>query len=91
MPMLFNQTRVDETATFFAAELKDLLDRRNSDSHMNRRFKEACPSWDDELTNGEQVLATIKALNLVSVDLIADLATMTRDPTFGERLEDVEG
>jgi hypothetical protein len=69
---------VDETATFIAAELKALLDRRNPDSFMTERLVAACPAW-EKLRIGEHVLATLKALNLVTLDVIADMATLTHD------------
>jgi hypothetical protein len=90
MPKLHNQALVDETAEFIAAELKTLLDRTNVDSHMNRRISEACPAYRRGLTNGDRVLAALKALHLVGLDLIRDMASMTRDPTFEEEEEELE-
>jgi hypothetical protein len=90
MPKLFDQARVDETAEFIATELKVLLDRKKYDSHMSRRISEACPAFRQGLTNGERVLATVKALHQVGPDLIADLTSMTREPTFEERWPDDE-
>jgi hypothetical protein len=90
MPKLFNQTLVDETAEFIAAELKVLLDRKRYDSHMSQRIAESCPAYHRGLTNSERVLATLKALHLVGPDLIGDLTSMTRDQTFEERWTDDE-
>jgi hypothetical protein len=87
MPKLFNQALVDEAATFIAGELKALLDRKNLDSPMNRRIAEACPAYHQGLTNGDRVVATLKALNLAALDVIRDLTSMTRDPTVEEEEE----
>jgi hypothetical protein len=90
MPKLHNQALVDETAEFIAAELKVLLDRKNVDSHMNRRIREACPAYRQGLTNGDRVMASLKALHLAGLELISDMTSMTRDPTFDEIDEEDE-
>jgi hypothetical protein len=90
MPKLFNQALVDETATFIAAELKPLLEYKNYDSPMSRRIAEACPAYRQGLTNGERVVATLKALNLAALEVMRDLTLLTRDPTFEEEWEDRE-
>jgi hypothetical protein len=90
MPKLHNEALVDETAEFIAAELIVLLDRKNTDSHMNRRIREACPAYRQGLTNGDRVLAALKALHLVGAELIRDMTSMTRDPTFEEMDEEEE-
>ena len=79
MRELFNQGRIGRTAAFIAAELKTLLDRDKYDSHMSRRIQEDCPDYRVGLSNGERVLATLKALNLTAIDLLADMATLTYD------------
>jgi hypothetical protein len=75
---LFNMARVEETATFIAAELKTLLDR-NYDSHMSRRIREACPTYHNGLTNGEGLLAKLRALSMAQLELTAELGGMKRD------------
>jgi hypothetical protein len=76
MPKLFNQTRVNETAAFIATDLNALLDRKNIDSPLRRRIAEACPPYRMGLTNGENELATLKALNLAALKIIADMPSM---------------
>lgn len=76
---LFNMKRVDEAATFIAAELKALLDRLDTKSHINRRLSEACPAYKDGLTNGEHVLATLRALSTAQLGISADLAGLNYD------------
>ena len=88
MPKLFDQARVDEVATFIAAELKELLDRKKYDSHMSQRLAEACPAYGRGLTNSERVLATLKALDLVGPELVSDLTFMTRDKTASEEWDE---
>jgi hypothetical protein len=85
---LFNQGRVDRTGAFIAAELKTLLDRKNIDSDMSRRVREGCPDYRAGLTIGEGVLATLKALNLTAIVLLADMATLTREPGYDDEDED---
>jgi hypothetical protein len=58
MKEIFDQSVVDETAKFIAAELETLLTRHDSGS---RRIREACPVY-GRITNGERVVATLKAL-----------------------------
>jgi hypothetical protein len=83
-PTIFDQQLVDEAAIFIAAELKVLLDRKNIDSPMNRRIREACPAYRHGLSNGDMVLATLKALHLVGLDITNDMTSLTREPTLGE-------
>ena len=78
MTNLFNQGRIDRVAEFIAAELRTLLDRRNMHAHMDRRLREDCPDY-ETLKNGEHVLATIKALNLVALDMVGDVASLQYD------------
>jgi hypothetical protein len=73
MHKLFDQGRIDRPAAFIAAELRPLLGRTNSSSLLQRRILDGAPDR-EKLTNGENVLATIKALNLAAMDLIADIA-----------------
>jgi hypothetical protein len=80
MKPIFNNSRVESAAAFIAAELKTLLDRYNYDSHINRRLSEGCPAYQaEELTVGEQVLATSRALSMVQLEVMADLASLTHD------------
>ena len=72
-----NKTRVEETASFIAAELKALLDRYNMDSHMSRRIREACPAYENGLTNSEKLLATLRALSMVQIEVGVDFGTLT--------------
>jgi hypothetical protein len=72
----FNNDRVEETAAFIAAELRKLLDRMASNSHMSQRIREACPAYRNGLTNGERVLATLRALSMAQLDVAADLASL---------------
>ena len=89
MPKLFDQARVDEAATFIAAELKELLDRKKYDGHMSQRLA-ACPAYGRGLTNSERILATLKALDLVGPELVSDLTSMTREKTAAEEWGDEE-
>ncbi len=77
MTTLGNMSRIDETATFIASELKRLLDRRDDDSHMSRRIEEDCPAYENGLTNAESLLATLRALSMVQLEISADLAALT--------------
>ena len=88
MPKLFNQARVDEVATFIAAELKPLLDYKHYSNLMSRRITEACPTYHRGLTNIERVAATLKALNLAALDLFSDLTSLTREPTASEEWDE---
>lgn len=91
MKPLFNRKRVDETTAFIAAELRILLDRSNIDSHMSRRVREACPVYGQGQTIGESVLATLRALNIVQLEVFADLASLEREESwFEEEEEDYE-
>jgi hypothetical protein len=78
MKKLFNMARVEETATFIAAELKTVLDR-NYESHMSRRISEACPAYKNGLTNGEGLLARLRALSMAQLEISAELGGMHRD------------
>jgi hypothetical protein len=89
MPKLFDQARIDEAATFIAAELKELLDRKKYDGHMSQRLA-ACPAYGRGLTNSERILATLKALDLVGPELVSDLTSMTREKTAAEEWGDEE-
>ena len=73
---LFNMDRVDEAATFIAAELKVLLDRYNTQSHMQKRLGEACPAYQNGLLIGETVLATLRALSIAQLEISADMAEL---------------
>jgi hypothetical protein len=84
MPMLYDRALVDEAATFIAHELKALLDRRNLNSPLTLRL-ETWPTY-DKLTNGDRVLATLKALNLTALEVIGDMGELTRDPPFEETI-----
>jgi hypothetical protein len=90
MPKLFDQARVDEAAEFIAAELKPLLDYKHIDGPISRRIIEACPAYPRGLTNGERVVATLKALNLAALEVMRDLTALWRDPTLAEKWEDEE-
>ena len=90
MPKIFNQTRVDEVAAFIAAELKPMLDYKHYDNLMSRRITESCPAYEQGLTNGERVAATLKALNLAALEVMRDLTSLTRDTTFAEEQEEIE-
>ena len=76
MKPLFNKDRVESAATFIAAELKTLLDRSNIKSDLQRRISKACPP---QLTIGEQVLATLRALAIVQLEVAADMASLLRE------------
>jgi hypothetical protein len=79
MANLFNKARVDETATFIAAELMTILDRSHYDSPLSKRISEACPTYARGLTNGERIAATLRALNMVQLEIIADLTSLEND------------
>jgi hypothetical protein len=80
MKPLFNVKRVEETATFIATELKTLLDRKSANSQMSLRLREMCPAY-GKLTIGEHVLAILRALSMVELEIIADLASLTTKPS----------
>ncbi len=56
-----NMNNVDNTARFIAGELITMLDRKNAESHMSRRIREACPDY-PKLTNAETALAKMLAM-----------------------------
>jgi hypothetical protein len=87
---LFDKERVEQTARFIAAELTTLLDRRY-DSHISKRLQEACPTY-DTLTNGENLLATVRALSVVQLQIIAELSAMNSggDGDFEDAEPDAE-
>jgi hypothetical protein len=77
MSKLFDRKRIDEATDFIADELKGLLDRNNYKSHMQRRLQEACPAYHSGLTNGETLLATLRALSRVQLEITNDLGSLT--------------
>jgi hypothetical protein len=79
MKPLFNQKRVDETAAFLATELRTLLDRKNIDSHMSLRMRE-CSAYHQGQTIGESLLATLRALNMIQLEVLADLGSLQTEP-----------
>jgi hypothetical protein len=75
---LFDMKRVEETATFISAELVKLFDRNNIDSHMGRHIA-ACPTYNKGLTNGERLLATLRALSMAQLEISSDLGSLTHE------------
>jgi hypothetical protein len=71
-----NNKRIDETAEFIAAELERLLDRFDNNSLLNRRLREACPTYNNGLTHREQVIALARALNMVQLEVLTGLAAL---------------
>ena len=77
---LFNNSRVEETAKFIAHELRVLLDRNDPQSHMSCRIREDCRTYNDGQTTGERVVATLRALSMIQLETLADLASLTAGP-----------
>jgi hypothetical protein len=48
-------------------------------SHLNRRLREACQTYNNGLTIGEQVLALARGLNIVQLEVLTDLALLETD------------
>jgi hypothetical protein len=59
---LFNMTRVETTEKFIMAELLLLLSH-SPYSHLSKSIAAACPTYKQGLTNGERLLATLRALS----------------------------
>jgi len=86
MKPIFNKARVEQTATFVADELKLLLSR-DYGSHVSRRISGGCPAYKNGLTNGELLLATLRALSMVQLEISADLGSLITEPSDWEDLE----
>jgi hypothetical protein len=76
---LFDMSRVEEATAFIAAELRTLLDRNNIESHMSKRIAAACPAYKNGLTNGERLLATLRAFSMAQLEILAELGSMKHD------------
>jgi hypothetical protein len=85
MAKLFREKIVKETAKFIADELRKVLDRHKCDSYMSQRLND-CPTYHKphNLKNGEGMLATIRALAMVQIDMTRELASMN----YGEGPEE---
>jgi hypothetical protein len=75
----YDEARVEDVAQFIAKELIALIDRRNANGHLSKRIREACPSYQNGLTNGERVVATLRALALVQIEATKDATTLWDD------------
>jgi len=69
---LFSNTRVKEATEVIATELLKILAPRH-DSHMSRHVSKICPAYKKGLTNGEGLLATMRALSTVQLEVAAEL------------------
>jgi RNase adaptor protein for sRNA GlmZ degradation len=59
---MFNEDHVQRKAVYIAAELNKLLDRHDHKSHMSHHLNKA-RDLAENLTNSEQVIATLRALS----------------------------
>jgi hypothetical protein len=80
---VFNLDGVEQTATFIAGELETILNVFDSRSYMNRRIREAGPV--KELTNDEQELANLRALNMVQLTITAYIAAVFVEAGWDEQ------
>jgi hypothetical protein len=72
---LFDNNRVGEAATCIAGELKTLLDRSNYKSSIEKALSENCPAYyANGLTNGETVMAMLRALSMVQIEKSVELS-----------------
>jgi hypothetical protein len=76
MKKLFNMKRVDQTAEIIAAALAKLLNRHNAESPLSRCIRQS-QAYKSGLTNGERVLATIRALSMIQNGTVVELASLT--------------
>jgi len=82
---LFNNDRIKEAAQVIANELLKILAKRH-DSHMQKHVAKNCPAYKKGLSNGEHLLATMRALSMVQLEVGVELADMTH--TVDEDLHD---
>ena len=75
--------RIDETTKLIADELRTLLDRKNTDSHMSRRMREACPTY-EKLTISEHLFALGVALGTVQEEVAGDLNSPRPEKPAGD-------
>jgi hypothetical protein len=74
MSKLFNEKRIEEATTAIAAKLATLLDRTNFDAGVHRWVDgTACH---EVITNGELVVATLRALALAQIEVSKDLTSL---------------
>jgi hypothetical protein len=77
LPQKVNRVaRIDETADFIAAELHEQFDRRKFDTRMNRRIREECTAYRNGLTNGELLIAIMRALSKVQLEISTEFAAL---------------
>jgi hypothetical protein len=77
LPQKVNRVaRIDEAADFIATELLEQFDHRNIDSHMNRRVREGCAAYRNGLTNGERLIAIMRALSKVQLEISTEFAEL---------------
>jgi hypothetical protein len=77
LPQKVNRVaRIDEAADFIATELLEQFDRHNIDSRMNRRVHEECAAYRNGLTNGERLIAILRALSKVQLAINAEFAAL---------------
>jgi hypothetical protein len=77
MTKVFRKAVVDETAEFIAAKLRVALNRHDLDSPLEQWLGEA-PTY-STLNLGEGAMATLKALNLAALYVIADMPSNSDD------------
>jgi hypothetical protein len=80
--------RVEETAAFIAAELRKLLvDGSDAESHMSRHLRK-CSTYNNGLTRGEELLATVRALSMVQLEILTGLGSMWMEQREDEDEDD---
>ena len=88
MKAINDMKRVEAATDFIAQELKTLL-ARNYDSPMSRQLQKTVV-YRDGLTNGERLLATMRALSLVQLEVAADLGSLTTEASDWRDQDDSE-
>jgi hypothetical protein len=77
LPQKVNRVaRIDDAADFIATELLEQFDHRNIDSLMNRRVREGCAAYRNGLTNGERLIAIMRALSKAQLAINIEFAAL---------------
>jgi hypothetical protein len=75
MQPVFDPGRVEEAASVIADELKTLLDRFNFESPIYKRLAKSA-AYSNGLTNGEDVVARLMAVNMIQSELTKKLTSL---------------
>jgi hypothetical protein len=74
MSKLFNEKRIEEATTAIAAKLVSLLDRSNFATGLHRCVDGL--GCYEAITNGELVVATLRALAIAQGEVVKDLTSL---------------